>query len=100
LAKSDSPKDLQKALVSGKFMDWSGEVKFEEPNSVKWHNVSPPHLVLQQTEVRQDFTKSSWYGRRSSAGTEKSSIHKAACHPMPAGVRVTAARAGSSTWGE
>ncbi len=58
LAKSDNPKDLQMALVSGKFSDWSGEVKFEEPDSVKWHNVSPPHLVLQQTEVKQDFTKS------------------------------------------
>jgi branched-chain amino acid transport system substrate-binding protein len=58
LAKSDNPKDLQKALVSGKFMDWSGEVKFEEPAGVKWHNVSPPHLILQQTEVKQDFTKS------------------------------------------
>ena len=51
-------KALQKALVGNTFQDWSGEVKFEEPQGLKWHNVSPPHLILQQTEVRQPFTES------------------------------------------
>ena len=57
-AQSDDPKALQKALVGNTFQDWSGEVKFEEPQGLKWHNVSPPHLILQQTEVRQPFTES------------------------------------------
>ena len=57
-AQSDDPKDLQKALVGQTYQDWSGDVKFEEPQGLKWHNVSPPHLILQQTEVRQAFTDS------------------------------------------
>lgn len=57
-AQSDDPKALQKALVGNTYQDWSGDVKFEEPQGLKWHNVSPPHLILQQTEVRQPFTES------------------------------------------
>jgi branched-chain amino acid transport system substrate-binding protein len=57
-AQSDDPKALQKALVGKTYQDWSGNVKFEEPQGLKWHNVSPPHLILQQTEVRQAFTES------------------------------------------
>jgi len=57
-AQSDDPKALQKALVGNVYQDWSGNVKFEEPQGLKWHNVSPPHLILQQTEVRQAFTES------------------------------------------
>jgi branched-chain amino acid transport system substrate-binding protein len=57
-AQSDDPKDLQKALVGTPYKDWSGTVKFEEPQGMKWHNVSPPHLILQQTELRQAFTDS------------------------------------------
>jgi branched-chain amino acid transport system substrate-binding protein len=57
-AGSDDPKALQKALVGNTYQDWSGKVKFEEPQGLKWHNVSPPHLILQQTEVRQAFTES------------------------------------------
>jgi len=57
-AQSDNPKDVQKALVGNTYEDWSGKVKFEEPSGLKWHNVSPPHLILQQTEVRQAFTDS------------------------------------------
>ncbi len=57
-AQSDDPKDLQKALVGQTYQDWSGDVKFEEPQGLKWHNVSPPHLILQQTEIRQAFTDS------------------------------------------
>lgn len=57
-AQSDDPKALQKALVGNTFQDWSGDVKFGEPQGLKWHNVSPPHLILQQTEVRQPFTES------------------------------------------
>jgi branched-chain amino acid transport system substrate-binding protein len=57
-AQSDDPKALQKALVGNTYQDWSGDVKFEEPQGLKWHNVSPPHLILQETEVRQPFTES------------------------------------------
>jgi branched-chain amino acid transport system substrate-binding protein len=57
-AQSDDPKLLQKALVGNTYQDWSGDVKFGEPQGLKWHNVSPPHLILQQTEVRQPFTES------------------------------------------
>ena len=57
-AQSDDPKALQKALVGHPYQDWSGTVKFEEPQGLKWHNVSPPHLILQQAEVRQPFAES------------------------------------------
>jgi branched-chain amino acid transport system substrate-binding protein len=57
-AGSDDPKALQKALVNNPYKDWSGTIKFEEPQGLKWHNVSPPHLILQQTEVNQPFTES------------------------------------------
>ena len=57
-AQSDDPKALQKALVGNTYQDWSGKVKFEDTPGVKWHNVSPPHLILQETEVRQPFTES------------------------------------------
>ena len=57
-AQSDDPKALQKALVGNTYQDWSGDVMFEEPQGLKWHNVSPPHLILQQTAVRQAFTDS------------------------------------------
>lgn len=57
-AQSDNPKDIQKALVNNPYKDWSGTVKFEEPQGLKWHNVSPPHMILQQTEVRQPFVDS------------------------------------------
>ena len=52
------PKRIGKALIGKAYQDWSGAVKFEEPQGLKWHNVSPPHLILQQTEVRQPFTES------------------------------------------
>jgi branched-chain amino acid transport system substrate-binding protein len=58
VAKSDDPKALQKALVNREYTDWSGPIKFEEPQGLKWHNVSPPHLILEQTAVRQNFTES------------------------------------------
>lgn len=58
MAQTDDPKAVAKALVKWPFLDWSGIVKFEEPPGLKWHNVSPPHLVLQQTEVRQEFVNS------------------------------------------
>jgi len=57
-AQSDDPEALAKMLVTHTFQDWSGEVKFEEPQGMKWHNVSPPHLILQETEVRQPFADS------------------------------------------
>jgi branched-chain amino acid transport system substrate-binding protein len=57
-ANSDDPKAIQKALVNNSFKDWSGTIKFEEPQGLKWHNVSPPHLILQQTEVNQPFKES------------------------------------------
>lgn len=55
MAQSDDPKALTKSLSSWAFLDWSGVVKFEEPAGMKWHNVSPPHLILQSTKVRQPF---------------------------------------------
>lgn len=57
-AQSDDPKDLAKALVGHPYKDWNGEVLFKEPKGLKWHNVSAPHLVLQQVEVRQPFAES------------------------------------------
>jgi len=58
MAQSDDPKAIAEALVKWPYLDWSGVVKFEEPQGMKWHNVSPPHLMLQQTEVRQAFADS------------------------------------------
>ena len=57
-AQSDDPKDLAKALVGHPYKDCFGEVLFEEPEGLKWHNVSAPHLVLQSTEVNQPFVES------------------------------------------
>lgn len=57
-AQSADPKALQKALVGNPYQDWSGKVMFKDTPGVKWHNVSPPHLILQETEVRQPFTES------------------------------------------
>ena len=61
-AQSDDPKALQKALVGHPYQDWSGTVKFEEPQGLNWQNVSPPNLILQHAEVRQPFaeTKLVW----------------------------------------
>ena len=58
MAQSDDPKALIDALTKWVFLDWSAIINFEEPSGMKWHNVSPPHLILQQTEVRQPFTES------------------------------------------
>jgi len=52
-AKSAEPKDVIQALRTGTFTDWVGKVKFEEPPGMRWHNVSPPHLILQMTKPRQ-----------------------------------------------
>lgn len=57
-ANSDDPKAIAKALVGHPYKDWNGEVLFKEPKDLKWHNVSAPHLVLQQTEVSQPFSES------------------------------------------
>ena len=58
MAQSDDPKAVQAALVKWPYLDWSGVVKFEDPSGMKWHNVSPPHLILQQTAVKQPFAES------------------------------------------
>jgi branched-chain amino acid transport system substrate-binding protein len=57
-AQSDDPKALQKALVGNPYQDWSGTVTFKDSEGLKWHNVAPPHLILQETEVRQPFAES------------------------------------------
>lgn len=57
-AKSDDPKILAKTLVGHTYRYWSGDVLFKEPSGLKWHNVSAPHLVLQETEVGQPFSES------------------------------------------
>lgn len=58
LAKSDDPKALQRALISGAFQDWNGPVKFEESPGAHWHQVSAPILILQQTEAKQAVVES------------------------------------------
>ena len=58
MAQTDDPKAVTEALVKWPYLDWSGVVDFKEPQGMKWHNVSPPHLVLQQTKVRQEFKDS------------------------------------------
>ena len=55
LAQSDDPKELIKALTHWPFMNWSGVIKFEELPGEKWHNVSLPVVILQQTEIRQSL---------------------------------------------
>jgi branched-chain amino acid transport system substrate-binding protein len=54
LAQSDKPKDLIKSLVDWAFIDSYGVVDFKEPAGYEWHLASPPILILQQTEVRQE----------------------------------------------
>ena len=58
MAQSNDPKALTEALVKWPYLDWSGIVDFKEPPGMKWHNVSPPHLVLQMTATRQPFAES------------------------------------------
>jgi branched-chain amino acid transport system substrate-binding protein len=52
-AKSANPKDVLTALNTKAFTDWGGSVKFEDLPGMRWHNVSPPMLLLQMTKVRQ-----------------------------------------------
>lgn len=52
-AQSAKPKDVLAALTTKTFTDWSGTVKFEGHPGMRWHNVSPPMLILQMTKVRQ-----------------------------------------------
>ncbi len=55
LAQSADPKAVIEALRTYSFVDWGGVVKYEEPQGIKWHNVSPPHLILQSTDVGQSY---------------------------------------------
>jgi len=57
-AQSAEPKDVLKALSTRTFTDWVGTVKFEEGQGMRWHNVSPPHLILQMTKPRQPSRES------------------------------------------
>jgi len=57
-AQSDNPKNIARALVKYPYKDWSGVVDFKEISDVRWHNVSSPLLVLQQTKARQTLEKS------------------------------------------
>jgi branched-chain amino acid transport system substrate-binding protein len=52
-ANSANPKDVLNALNTQTFTDWSGSIKFEELPGMRWHNVSPPMLILQMTKARQ-----------------------------------------------
>lgn len=52
-AQSAKPKDVLTALTTKTFTDWSGTLKFEDLPGMRWHNVSPPMLILQMTKVRQ-----------------------------------------------
>jgi ABC-type branched-subunit amino acid transport system substrate-binding protein len=58
LAQSDDPKAVVEALRTYAFVDWGDVVKYEEPKGMKWHNVSPPNLILQVTDVGQDTAAS------------------------------------------
>jgi len=56
LAGSDDPSDLVTSLESWPFLTWSGVVQFEEPAALgdpKWHNASPPLMIIQYTVVDQ-----------------------------------------------
>jgi branched-chain amino acid transport system substrate-binding protein len=55
LAQSDNPKALTKSLIDWVFLDWSAIIDFQEEPGMKWHQVSPPRLILQATEVRQPY---------------------------------------------
>ncbi len=53
--QSNDPKKLADALVKWPYLDWSGIIDFKEERGIKWHNASPPYLIFQQTEVRQEL---------------------------------------------
>jgi len=56
LAGSDDPSDLVSSLESWAFLTWSGVAQFEEPaapGDPKWHNASPPLMIVQYTAVDQ-----------------------------------------------
>ena len=57
-AKSTDPKAVAKALEAGSFKGWTAApVKFPRAEGVYWHNWSPPILILQMTELNQDWRK-------------------------------------------
>jgi branched-chain amino acid transport system substrate-binding protein len=70
-AKSADPKDVLQALRTRTFTDWVGTVKFEEPPGLRWHNVSPPHLILQMTKPRQPSRESNTVWPPSLGGSGK-----------------------------
>jgi branched-chain amino acid transport system substrate-binding protein len=70
-AQSAKAKDVIMALKTKTFTDWIGTVKFEEHPGMRWHNVSPPLLILQMTKVRQLSKESITVWPPSLGGTEK-----------------------------
>jgi len=58
MAQSDDPKKIAKALVKWPYLNWSGIADFKNIKGYRWHNVSAPNLILQETEVKQPFEKS------------------------------------------
>lgn len=73
-AQSAKAKDVLSALNTKTFTDWSGALKFEEHPGMRWHNVSPPLLILQMTKVRQPGkeSKTVWPPAKGGDGKSKS----------------------------
>ncbi len=55
MAQSDNPQKIAEALVDWPYLNWSGIVSFKEQKGYRWHNVSAPNLILQETAERQSF---------------------------------------------
>lgn len=48
-------KALIKALETGKFTSWNGEVTFPRGDGPHWHQASPPILILHYTKANQPY---------------------------------------------
>ncbi|MGQ4809789.1 Leu/Ile/Val-binding protein [Candidatus Entotheonellaceae bacterium PAL068K] len=53
-AKSTRPEDVIASLESGSFQSWNGTVQFER-GTTHWHQWSPPMMILQHTQLNQDW---------------------------------------------
>jgi branched-chain amino acid transport system substrate-binding protein len=56
-AKSDSPEDIVKALLTNKFTGWNGTITFTHGEGPYWQQWTPPMLFLQYTKVDMPFTE-------------------------------------------
>ena len=53
-ATSTQPQDVIAALETDSYQSWNGEVKFERGED-HWHQWSPPIMILQHTQLNQDW---------------------------------------------